>query len=111
MIQCAECEFADVGPDGSVRVRCNPLVNVKEAECLAKWQLMRLEALVQAYNVTLSQHRRLAPLQEKMMKFMEREIEEVDEADSWKLNYDDEDEDENPGGEGQDDNDPERPFI
>lgn len=94
MIQCVDCEFADVQPDGTVKVRCNPLVNIKEPECLAKWQLMRLEALVQAYSATVNQYRRLAPLQEKMMKMMEREIDEVEEADAWKLQYDDDDENE-----------------
>lgn len=93
MLQCVNCEFAEVAPDGSVNVRCNPLTNVKEAECLAKWQLMRIEALVQAYGATVSQYRRLAPLQEKMMKMMEREIDEVEEADSWKLQYDEDDAD------------------
>lgn len=100
MIQCVDCEFADVQPDGSVNVRCNPLVNIKEPECLAKWQLMRLEALVQAYSATVNQYRRLAPLQEKMMKMMEREIDEVEEADAWKLQYDDDDENDEDDDDG-----------
>lgn len=100
MIQCVDCELAEVQPDGSVNVRCNPLVNIKEPECLAKWQLMRLEALVQAYGATVNQYRRLAPLQEKMMKMMEREIDEVEEADAWKLQYDDDDENDEDDDDG-----------
>lgn len=99
MLQCAECEFADIRPDGQVRLRCNPFSNIKEPECLQKWQLLKLEAMVQAYGATLRQYHRLAPLQEKMIKFMEREIDDIDEADKWKTEYD-EDEDEDEGSLG-----------
>ena len=94
MLQCSECELADVGPQGEVRLRCNPFLNIKEPECLQKWQLMKLEALLQAYGATLAQYRRLAPLQEKMMKYMEHEIDDISEADKWKAEWN-EDEDEN----------------
>jgi hypothetical protein len=104
MLQCAECEFADIGPHGEVRLRCNPFINVKEPECLDKWQLMKLEALVQAYAATLDQYRRLAPLQEKMMKYMEHEIDDVNEADKWKTEWD-----EDGGGEPPDDKDDSEP--
>ena len=38
-------------------------------------------------------HERLAPLQEKMIRHMEREIDDADDADRWKLGSDEEDED------------------
>jgi len=93
MLQCSECEFGEVGPDGQVRLRCNPFSNIKEPECVQKWQLLKLDAIHQAYRATLEQYRRLAPLQEKMMKFMEKEIDDIDEADKWKTGYEEDEED------------------
>jgi hypothetical protein len=108
MLQCSECEFGDIGPQGEVRLRCNPFMNVKEPECLQKWQLLRLDGLNQAYAAQVMQYRRLAPLQEKMMKFMEREIEDIDESDKWKSEWDEDDE----GGEGNEADRPgEGPFA
>ena len=80
-------------------MRCNPFSNIKEPECLQKWQLMKLEAMVQAYGATLMQYQRMAPLQEKMMKFMEREIDDIDESDKWKADWDDEDNEDEPEAE------------
>ena len=94
MLQCSDCEFGDIGPDGQVRLQCNPFTNMKEPECLQKWQLLKLDDIHRAYGATLEQYRRLAPLQEKMMKFMEKEIDDIDEADQWKSGYEDDDEDE-----------------
>ena len=113
MIQCSECELADVGPHGEVRLKCNPFTNIKEPECIQKWQLMKLESLVQAYGATLAQYRRLAPLQEKMMKMMEREVDDLGEADKWKEGY--LDDEENLGGgtddEPGDDEDDKEPLA
>ncbi len=92
MLQCSECEFFVRGPDGRVGFRCDPFSTIKEPECLAKWQLIKLDAMVRAYQATLDMYNRLAPLQEKMFKQMQREIEDIDEADRWKFNADDEDE-------------------
>lgn len=91
MLQCAQCELADVRPNGEIRLRCNPFEDIKEPECLQKWQLMKLEGLFRSYQATLAQYRRLAPLQERMMKFMEREMDDIDEADKWKADWDEED--------------------
>jgi hypothetical protein len=55
--------------------------------------------MVRAYQATLDIYRRLAPMQEKMFRHMEREIEDVEESDRWKYGYDDEfedDDDEHP---------------
>jgi len=55
------------------------------AECLVKWQLIKLDMMVQSYQATVAMYRRLAPLQEKMFRHMEREVDDLDEADRWKL--------------------------
>lgn len=92
MIQCRDCEFFVRGPGGEVGFRCDPFATIKEPECLVKWQLLKLEMMVRSYQATLEMYRRLAPLQEKMFRHMEREIDEADQADSWKYkDADDED--------------------
>lgn len=100
MILCSSCEHFHQAAGGQVRFTCNPFTNIKEPECLQKWQLLKLDimttkvdTMVRAYQATLQMYERLAPLQEKMFKHMEREIDEADEADQWKLQDDDEDED------------------
>ena len=95
MIQCAQCEFCEVGPDGQIKLNCHPFQNIKEPECLMKWQLLKLDLMTRAYMSTIAHYKKLAPLQEKMMKAMEREIDDLDEADSWKLgHYEENEEDE-----------------
>ncbi len=93
MIQCKDCELCQIGPDGRRTFKCDPFVNIKEAECLAKWQLIRLDMLVASYQQMLKWYGKLAPIQDKLFKYMEREIEDLDESDHWKLT--DEDEEEN----------------
>lgn len=92
MIHCQDCEFFDRAPGGEVILRCDPFSTIKEASCLAKWQLLKLETIVQANQATAAAHQRLAPMQERMMKYMERELDDVDEADKWKYGDDDDDE-------------------
>lgn len=91
MIQCSECEHFVRSPDGQAGFTCNPFTNIKEPECLVKWQIIKLDTMVRSYQATLDMYRRLAPLQEKMFKHMQREIDDMEETDSWK--YDQEDED------------------
>ena len=98
MLQCRDCEFFRKSPDVSVRLLCDPFSNIKEPECLAKWQFVQLQTIARAHQATLDMYQRLAPLQEKMFRHMEREIDEVDEADRWKI---DDEEDDSP----QDDRD------
>ena len=100
MIQCTDCEYFARGPGGQVTFRCDPLTNIKEPECLAKWQLLRsaelaqkMDRMVSAYEATLAVYKRLQPLQEKMFRHMEREIDETEESDSWKYGDDGEEED------------------
>jgi hypothetical protein len=89
MIQCKDCEFCEMGPDGRRTFKCDPFVNIKEPECLAKWQLIRLDMLVASYQGMLRWYKKLEPLQDKIFKYMRREIEDIDESEHWKL--DDED--------------------
>jgi hypothetical protein len=110
MIQCKDCEHFNRGSGGQMGFTCDPFATIKEAECLAKWQLLRtsellqrIDRLVTAYEATLSIYKKLEPLQEKMFRHMEREIDEVEEADAWKFDQDDED----AGGDADRDDDQE----
>ncbi len=49
--------------------------------------------MVSAYEATLAVYKRLQPLQEKMFRHMEREIDETEESDSWKYGEEGEEED------------------
>ena len=90
MIQCKECEFFHPGPDGQIGFRCDPFSTVKEPECLAKWQLLKINQMVSAYQATLEYYRRLAPMQEKMLKVVQHELDEMNEGDKWKVPDDEE---------------------
>ena len=84
MIQCKDCEFCQMGADGQVSLKCNPFTNIREPECLVKWQLLRLDLMTRAYMMTVAEYRKLAPLQEKLYRRMSREMDEMDDNDSWK---------------------------
>jgi len=101
MLQCKDCEFYRQASDGSPQLACNPFTNVKEPECLAKWQVIQLGVIAKSHEATLAMYQRLAPLQEKMFQHMEREIDETEDADRWKYGDDDED---------ADDEDEDEPF-
>ena len=88
MIQCKDCEFCQTGPDGKRSFRCDPFANIKEPECIAKWQLIRLDMLVASYQGMLNWYGKLAPLQDKIIRYMQREIDELDETERWKLDVD-----------------------
>jgi len=92
MLQCEECEHFHRGENGEIRLSCDPFSTVKEPACLLKWQLLKINQMVAGYQATLNYYRRLAPMQEKMFRAMEREIDEMNEGDKWKLDEDDEDE-------------------
>jgi len=85
MIQCKDCEFCDIDPAGKRSFKCDPFTNIKESECIAKWQLIRLDMLLASYQGMMKWYGKMAPLQDKIIKFMQREINELDDADSWKL--------------------------
>lgn len=92
MIQCKDCEFCEIGSEDRRAFKCDPFTNIKEAECLAKWQLIRLDMLVASYQEMLKFQNKFAPLQDKILKYMQREIEDLDESDRWKTD-DEEDQD------------------
>jgi hypothetical protein len=96
MIQCSECEFFRRGPKGEVSFACDPFSTIKEPECLAKWHLLKINQLVAGYQATLRYYDKFAPMQEKMFKLMEHEIDEMSESEKWK-SFDEEEHD------GQDD--------
>jgi hypothetical protein len=91
MIQCGDCEFCHRSPGGEMVFSCDPFSNIKEPECLQKWQLLKLNALLHYQEQMHSSHERLAPMQEKLFNYMEREIEDQNEAESWKQSLEDDD--------------------
>jgi hypothetical protein len=88
MIQCDRCEFCEIGPDGRKTFKCDPFSTIKEPECLAKWQLMRLDMLLASYQSMLRSYGRMAPLQDKIFKYVQREINEMEESESWRADPD-----------------------
>ncbi len=94
MIQCKDCEFCEIGPDSRRTFKCDPFTNIKEPECIAKWQLIRLDMLVASYQSMTKWYGKLAPLQDKIFKYMQREIGDMDESDRWKLDDEEEEEEE-----------------
>lgn len=91
MIQCKDCELFQKSDTGEVSFRCDPFTNIKEPECLAKWQIIRINQMVSSYQATLNYYRKLAPMQEKMFKVMERELDDMSEAENWKVDDDQDD--------------------
>jgi len=97
MIQCKDCEFCEIAPGNHRTFKCDPFINIKEPECIAKWQLIRLDMLLASYHGMQKWQEKLAPLQDKIFKYMQREIEDIDETDKWKLDENDQsDEDDKP---------------
>jgi len=94
MIQCKDCEFCEIGADGRRTFKCDPFINIKEPQCIAKWQLIRLDMLVASYQQMLKWYGKLAPLQDKIFKYMKREIEDMDESERWRLDEEEEEEEE-----------------
>ncbi len=100
MIQCKDCEFCQIDADSRRNFTCDPFINIKEPECIAKWQLIRLDMLLASYQGMLKWQGKLAPLQDKIIKYMQREINELDDTESWKIDGDDDDDDEDEQEEG-----------
>lgn len=93
VIQCKDCEFFSRGPGGAPRLACDPYSTIKEPECLLKWQLIELQMMSRSHQATLDMYRKFAPLQEKMFRHMEREIDEAEEGERWKYDESEDDED------------------
>lgn len=92
MLQCKDCEFFRRASDGTPMLSCDPFETIKEPECLMKWQLLQLRVVAKSHQATLDMYKRLAPLQEKMFRHMEREIDDVEAGDQWKFGDPDDDE-------------------
>ncbi|HUT56459.1 MAG TPA: hypothetical protein VNA25_01140 [Phycisphaerae bacterium] len=93
MIQCQDCEHFHRGPDGQISFSCDPFSTVKEPECLTKWHLLKINQMVATYQATLEYYRKLAPMQEKMLKVVQRELEDMDESEKWKVEEEEDNED------------------
>ncbi len=102
MIQCKQCEFFHQGPDGEIGFRCDPFSTIKEPECLAKWQLLKINQMVASYQATLDYYRKLGPMQEKMLKVVQHELDEMNEGEKWKVS-DNEEELDSPSSEDDED--------
>lgn len=88
MIQCKDCEYFEMGDDGRKVFKCDPFSNIKEPECINKLQLLRLDMLLGTYRAMQNQQQKMAPMQDKLFKYMKRELNDVDEADQWKYDED-----------------------
>lgn len=84
MIQCHDCEFYEATADGRRVFKCDPFSNIKEPECLLKWQLLRLDMLLAGYHGMSAWQEKMAPMQDKILKYIKREIEDIDESEKWK---------------------------
>lgn len=110
MIQCKDCEFFHKSPAGEISFACDPFGSIKEPECLAKWQMIKINQMVASYQSTLDYYRKLAPMQEKMFKAMERELDELGESDKWKI-VDEDDSRDDSDDDDKDDNEPWRTSL
>ncbi len=99
MIQCKDCQYFRRSERGEISFSCDPFSNIVEPECLAKWQLIKINQMVASYQGMLEYYRKLAPLQEKMFKVVEREIEDMNESEKWKINEDDDSDETDDWGE------------
>jgi hypothetical protein len=88
MIQCKDCEYFEMGDDGRKVFKCDPFSNIKEPECINKLQLLRLDMLLATYRGMQNWQQKMAPMQDKLFKYMKRELNDVDEADQWKYDED-----------------------
>lgn len=93
MIQCTDCEYFKQDENKRRVFLCDPFSNIKEPECLMKWQLLRLDLLVSNHQSSLEWQKKIAPIQNKILKYVNREINDIEESDSWKYEEDDEDQD------------------
>jgi len=75
--------------NGRKAFRCDPFSNIKESECLLKMQIMRLDMLAASYRSMLGWQEKMGPMQNKLFKYVEREINDMDETEGWKYQEDD----------------------
>ena len=97
MIQCKDCEYYSEDAEGRRMFACDPFKNIKEPHCLVKWQLLRLDLLVAAFRGMAGFQEKMGPMQDKILKYVQRELEDLAESERWKV--DDEGQDEPYPGE------------
>ena len=93
MIQCKDCQYFQMDDSGKRIFKCDPFINIVEPECILKWQLLRLDMLASSHHAQVQWYQKIAPMQNKLFKFMEREIDEMDETEKWKYDEDQDDQD------------------
>ena len=93
MINCKDCQYFHRAESGEVSFSCDPFGTIVEPECLMKWQLIKINQMVAGYQSTLEYYRKFAPLQEKMFKVMEHEIDSMNESEKWKADDEEDDSD------------------
>ncbi len=93
MIQCKDCEMFEANPDGRRSFRCDPFSSIKEPECLIKWQLLRIETLIATFRSMSAWQEKLAPVQDKILKYVKRELQDLDETERWKVDEEDDTDD------------------
>ncbi|MCK5566144.1 MAG: hypothetical protein KAJ07_12950 [Planctomycetes bacterium] len=91
MIQCKDCEFCEISEKNEKTFKCDPFSNIKEPECVSKWQLLRLNMLCAQYSSMLGWYQKMSPMQSKIFKYIQREIDDIDESDKWKTDDQDDD--------------------
>ena len=84
-MQCKDCEFSKVTSTGKRIFLCDPFENIVESQCIIKWQLIKIDQLLDAQSRQLRSQVSMAPLQSKIMKYIEREIQDLEDSDDWKL--------------------------
>ena len=93
MIQCKDCELCEIAADGRKTFKCDPFSTIKEPECLAKMQLLRMEMLLASFRTMLGWYDKMGPMQKKIFKYVQRELDDIDEADKWKTDENNEEDD------------------
>ncbi len=90
-MQCKDCQFSELREDGKRIFTCNPFENIVEPECIAKWQLIKLDQFLEIQAAQLRSQQSMAPMQSRIMKYIERELKDLEDADNWKNPEDQED--------------------
>ncbi len=60
---------------------------------MQKWQLLRLDMMVSGFQSMRMFQQKMEPMQDKLYKYVQRELDDIEDADSWKFMDDLEDED------------------
>lgn len=90
-MQCKDCQYSELAANGKRVFTCNPFENIVEPECIAKWQLIKLDQFLEMQAMQLRSQANMAPMQNKIMKYIERELKDLEDADDWKNSYDQDD--------------------